>query len=63
MKDKVVSLVQANSKGLAGGVASAIVAYTTTRGVAVPKDVNDALVVLVTFIIGFAVTWIAPKNQ
>lgn len=63
MKEKVVTLIQENSKGIAGGVASALVTYFATRGTVVPKDVSDAVIVLITFVIGFAVTWIAPKNQ
>lgn len=55
--------LQAVSKAIAGAIASALVAYLSQRGIVLNEEVTGAVAVLVAAGIGFAVTYIAPRNK
>lgn len=50
-------------KAIAGGLAAAAVSYLSRRGFLVDQNLSDAIVTVISALIGFAVVFIAPKNK
>lgn len=59
----LVTIVQANSKALAGFVVAALVGFLASKGVLISEDASAGLQ---AFLVGLVVAlgvWIAPRNK
>lgn len=54
--------LQTVSKALAGALVTALVAYLSRHGFAVDQNLNDALTVIISAVIGFIGVYLAPRN-
>lgn len=59
----MLSSLQTANKAIAGAIVTAVVAYLSQSGIVVDQDVSNAVVVIVSALIGFLGVYFSPKNK
>jgi multisubunit Na+/H+ antiporter MnhE subunit len=59
----MLSSLQTANKAIAGAIVTAIVAYLSQSGIVIDQDVSNAVIVIVSAVIGFVGIYFAPKNK
>jgi len=51
------------SKAIAGAIVTSLVALALKHDIVIDENTSNALIVLITTVIGFIGVWLAPKNK
>jgi len=59
----MLSSLQTANKAIAGAIVTAVVAYLANSGIVIDQDVSNAVIVIVSAVIGFIGVYFSPKNK